>query len=317
MAANTCPECGLMAHRHGNDRKGRQRFKCVPCNRRFTEPTPDPLDGMRIDFAKAKIALHMLVEGNSVRSTERVCGIHRDTLLRLLMVAGRKAHSVCGRLLRNLTCNLLQADEIWCYVGAKDKKLRPHHPKEFGSQFVFVALDSETKLVPSWTVGKRDGESAFEFMSDLAERVENIPQLSTDGFKSYITAVEDTFGADVDFGQLIKLFSKSAEEGRERYVPGGLAAIIKERICGNPDEDLISTSHVERQNLTMRMGMRRFTRLTNAFSKKLEFLKAAVALHFGWYNFCRPHITLEGCTPAMEAKVTDHVWSIEELLEAA
>ncbi len=317
MAANTCPECGLMAHRHGTDRKGRQRFKCPRCNRRFTEPTPDPLDGMRIDLAKAKIALHMLVEGNSIRSTERVCGIHRDTILRLLKVAGSKARAVCDRLLRNLHCNLLQADEIWCFVGAKDKKLRPRHPKEFGSQFVFVALDSETKLVPSWTVGKRDGATAFEFMSDLADRVDNVPQLSTDGFQAYISAVEDTFGSDVNFAQLVKLFSKAAEEGRERYTPSGLAAIIKERICGDPDEDLISTSHVERQNLTMRMGMRRFTRLTNAFSKKLEFLVAAVNLHFGWYNLCRPHITLKGCTPAMEAGITDHIWTIEQLMEAA
>ncbi|MEE8177671.1 MAG: IS1 family transposase [Acidobacteriota bacterium] len=317
MAASICPDCQRKAHRHGTDRKGNQRFKCIPCNKRFTEPAPDPLDGMRIDMKQAGMALLMLVEGNSIRSTERVTEIHRNTILKLLKVAGRKAHAVCDRLLRNLNCDLLQADEIWCYVGAKDKKVRSHHPKEFGSKFVFVAIDSETKLVPSWTVGKRDGKTAYEFLADLAERVSNRPQLSTDGFEAYISAVEDTFGADIDFGQLIKLFGQPADTGRERYSPSGLAAIIKERICGSPDEDLISTSHVERQNLTMRMGMRRFTRLTNAFSKKLEFLKAAVALHFGWYNFCRPHMTLEGCTPAMEAGLTDHVWSIEELLEAA
>ena len=260
--------------------------------------------------------LNTLIEGCSIRSTERITGVHRDTIIRLLVRVGNKCQNVLGSLVRNFHCERMQVDEIWCYVKKKEKHLTREEKNLgiYGDQYVFVGIDADTKLVPAFEVGKRNGATAFLFLQKLEEKLRGNGriQLTSDGFRAYIDAVEQAFGADIDFAQLIKLY-ESVPEGEIRYSPSKVTEVISKIINGMPDPKHICTSFVERQNLTMRMAMRRFTRLTNAFSKKLENLKAAVALHFAHYNFIRVHRTLR-VTPAMEAKITDHIWSFEELL---
>ena len=215
--------------------------------------------------------------------------------------------------MRNLPCRRIQCDEIWTYVGKKKRHVKPGDAPELGDQWIFVALDADTKLVPVFLVGKRSSENTQAFVNDLCRRTANRIQLTTDAFHFYRKAVEQSFGADVDFAQLTKLFGDYGQVGNERYFQNPIAEVISKVRQGDPDPDHISTSYVERQNLTMRMQTRRLTRLTNAFSKKVENLKAAVALHFAWYNFCRVHGSLR-VSPAMEAHLTDHVWSLGELL---
>jgi len=207
----------------------------------------------------------------------------------------------------------MQADEIWTFVGKKEKRVgRNDNTEEVGDQYVFVAMDSETKLVPSFRVGKRNAANAWHFMQDLESRLARRVQLTTDGFRPYINAVEDAFGPNVDYAQLIKLYGEP-QDADKRYSPGEIVSALPIPVTGNPRPYLISTSHIERQNLTIRMQLRRFTRLTNAFSKRLENLKAACALHFAWYNFCRIHQTLR-VTPAMAAGVTSELWEVERLI---
>jgi len=210
-----------------------------------------------------------------------------------------------------LNCKQVQVDEIWTYVQKKEKRVYAMDPEEYGDQYVFVAMDADTKLVPLFMVAKRDGESARSFMYQLAERIPDRFQLSTDAFIPYPDAVDRAFGSDIDYAQILK---KCAEEkGERRYSPGKIISVTKIRIMGEPNRRRISTSYIERQNLTIRMQMRRFTRLTNAFSKKLDNLKAAVALHFCHCNFMRIHQTLR-VTPAMEARIANHIWTWEEFL---
>jgi IS1 family transposase len=255
-----------------------------------------------------------LVEGNSIRATVRMTGISKNTIVKLLADIGRACNDYQDKVFRNLPCKRIQCDEIWAFCYAKEKNV----PKDkkgvfgYGDVWTFTALCADTKLVPSWLIGRRDLTNATIFMKDLAARLKNRVQLTTDGHKMYLEAVETAFGSDIDFSQLIKIYGPSQEE--IRYSPAQCLGTEKHRINGNPDNKAISTSYVERQNLTMRMNMRRFTRLTNAFSKKVENLNYAVALHFMYYNFCRFHQTLR-VTPAMEAGVTDHVWEISEILE--
>ena len=220
--------------------------------------------------------------------------------------------------MRDLTCQRIQCDEIWTFVGSKQKNVPDEKRGEYGDWWTWVAIDADTKLVPSYRVGPRDLQEAHLFMDDLAKRLRNRVQLTTDGFKPYLTAVERGFGGQVDYAQLVKLYGSDGMQGR--FSPPRLIGTHSERINGDPEPKRISTSYVERQNLTMRMSMRRFTRLTNAFSKKVENLAAAVSLHFAFYNLCRVHKSLDGQTPAMAAGVTDHVWTLAELiglLEAA
>jgi IS1 family transposase len=253
-----------------------------------------------------------LVEGNSIRSTERMTGVHRDTIMRLVIRVGRNCERLLDERMRNLSCRFVQADEIWTYVGKKEKRVGyGDNPKEVGDQYVFVAMDSETKLIPCFRVGKRDSVTTWYFIQDLHDRLVNRVQLTTDGFRPYKDAVDDSFGIDVDYAMLVKMYSNSGQADT-RYSPGEIVDVRTIPITGHPHPRFISTSHIERQNLTIRMQLRRFTRLTNAFSKKLENLKAALALHFAWYNFCRIHSTLR-VTPAMAAQVTSHPWEIGEL----
>jgi IS1 family transposase len=260
--------------------------------------------------------LSSLLEGNSVRSTERMTGVHRDTICRLLVETGDYCNDLLDGSMRNLRCQFVQADEIWCYVGKKDKHVRKGDSPEMGSQWVFVAMDADTKLVPVFTVGKRTEETTWYFIHELAERISTRIQLTTDGFVFYQRHVEEAFGSEVDFAQLIKLYGQYGQHDADaKYSPSPIVEVISKVRNGDPDPERICTSHIERQNLTMRMQMRRFTRLTNAFSKKLTNLKAACALHFAHYNFVRVHSSLR-VTPAMAAGITDRVWELEELLAA-
>ena len=262
---------------------------------------------------KKTLILSHLVEGLSIRSIERISGIHRDTIIRVMLSVGELASEILDRELVNLEVKRLQVDEIWSYVGKKQKRVRKGDSSELGDAYTFVAIDPDTKLVPAFRTGKRTAEMAISFMKELNFRINTRFQLSTDAFKAYRDAVDDVFGEDVDYAQVHKKFSANVTKGEHRYSPGCIVGIHIKRVTGNPDRKHISTSLVERQNLTMRMNMRRFTRLTNAFSKTLASLEAALAIHFLYYNFMRIHQSLR-VTPAMEAKVSNHIWSWEELL---
>lgn len=268
----------------------------------------------RTSLARRTHIINCLVEGNSIRSTERMTGTHRDTVMRLMVEVGNGCAALANEQMRDLPCERIQVDEIWSFVGKKQMRLVPGDNRaRLGDQWTFVALDPDTKLVPSYRVGKRTRENAVAFMSDLSERLTNRVQISSDSLQSYVDAVERAFGADVDYGQIVKFYD-AEPIGPGRYSPPRVTHAERKVVAGTPDKKHISTSLVERQNLTMRMSMRRFTRLTNAFSKKLENLQAAVALHFAHYNLVRVHKTLR-VTPAMAAGVTNKLWSLEELVD--
>jgi len=295
-----------------------QRWRCTSCRSTFSEPQPQSaLGSMHTSEEAAARAIQCLIEGCSIRTTERITGLNRNTIMRLLVVIGNRCARLLDTRMRNLHCRYVQCDEIWTFVQKKQRQVRRDpNPYEIGDQWVFVAMDAETKLIASYVVGKRTMESTTNFMHDLCGRLSDRIQLTTDAFPFYKNAVEDAFGIDVHFAQLLKLYGDYGQHGNEKYSPSPITEVIPKVRMGDPDPRHISTSFVERQNLTMRMQMRRLTRLTNAFSKKLENLKAALAIHFAWYNFVRVHASLR-VTPAMEAGLTDHVWTIAELLGAA
>jgi IS1 family transposase len=270
----------------------------------------------KLSTEKRKQIINALVEGNSIRSTCRMTDTAKGTVLKLLADIGQVCAEYQDRVFRNLPCKRVQCDEIWQFCYAKEKNVPAEMRGKFGigDVWTFTAVCADTKLVPSWLVGKRDAGYACEFVNDLAGRLANRPQISTDGHRMYLEAIEGAFGTDVDYAMIVKLYNEIKAQGSEKkYSPGECCGIRKTTITGDPDPKHISTSYVERQNLTMRMSMRRFTRLSNGFSKKLENHKYAVALHFMFYNFCRVHQSIR-CTPAMEAGVADHVWSIEEVV---
>ena len=258
-----------------------------------------------------------LVEGCSIRSTERMTGIHRDTIMRLGARVGEGCANLLDETMVDLPCKRLELDELWAFVGKKQRHVRASDDgSRVGDQWTWVAIDAETKLVPSFMTGKRDAVTANAFIKDLAARLRCRVQVTTDGLRAYIVPLAVAFGPDgVDYAQLHKTYEAEAA-GPGRYSPPKVTGTEKTPIFGFPIEELVSTSYVERQNLTMRMGIRRFTRLTNAHSKKLENHGAAVALHFAHYNLVRIHQTIR-CTPAMAAGVTSTVWSMDELLDAA
>ena len=254
-----------------------------------------------------------LVEGNSIRSTSRMTGIARNTITALLIDLAEACAGYHDRYVRNLRVRRLQCDEIWNFVGAKAKNATPEKKAEgWGDTWTWTALDADTKLCISYLVGGRDLGWATEFMQDCASRITNRVQITTDGHRAYLEAVENAFGADIDYAQLQKIYG-APTENETRYSPAKCIGCDVKVVSGNPDPKHVSTSFVERQNLSMRMSIRRFTRLTNAFSKKVQNHAAAVALWFMYYNFCRIHQTLR-VTPAMEAGLSDHVWSLMELV---
>jgi len=265
--------------------------------------------------AEKKLAvISGLVEGNSIRSINRMTDVDRNTINSLLLRTGERCAVLLDERMRQLPCRRLQCDEIWTYVAKKERHVREDDPAEFGDQWVYVALDADTKLIPAYYVGKRSSENTQVFMHDVWSRIaDHRIQLTTDAYIFYTKAVEQSFGGDADYAQLKKLFGDYGQHGNERYSPSPITEVISKTISGVPDPAHISTSFVERQNLTIRMQMRRFTRLTNAFSKRLANLKAACALHFAHYNFVRVHSSLR-VTPAMAAGISSHIWDLGELI---
>ncbi len=259
--------------------------------------------------------LNMLCEGSSMRSISRIADVSINTVTKLLVDAGTACNVYHNEHVKELTVKRVQADEIWSFCYSKEKNV-PEDKKDvfgYGDVWTFTAIDADSKLIVSWHVGSRDLENATMFMKDVASRLKNRVQLTTDGHKMYLEAVESAFGSDVDFAQLVKVY-KSVAEKETRYSPSKYVGAEKTRIAGNPDINAVSTSHVERQNLNMRMGMRRFTRLTNAFSKKLENHYHVLSLYFMFYNFVRIHKSLS-ITPAMQAKLTDRLWTMEDIVD--
>lgn len=313
----TCHNCQSLCRKFGKHRNGLQRYRCNRCRKTFTEDHVRPLTEMRLPMEKAAMILRLLVEGSSIRSIERVTGVHRDTIMRLLLLAGESCARLLDAKIRNLKTRYFQCDEIWSFVFKKRVHVRQGESAEFGDQWVFVAMDAESKLIASFRIGKRTLDNTQAFMKDLYYRVaeDHRTQITTDGFYFYKQAVPEAFGFETDFAQLTKMFGDYGQfdTPEARYSPPRISGVISKIRMGDPDPEHISTSYVERQNLTMRQQMRRFTRLTLGFSKKLSHMKAAVALHFAWYNLCRVHSSLR-CTPAMEVGITDHVWTIPELL---
>ena len=257
--------------------------------------------------------LGMMVEGMSIRAITRMTGLSKNTVAKLLVDAGEACLAYQQSTLRDLPCKRVQCDEIWSFVAMKDKNVPAARRGEpgIGSIWTWTAICADTKLIASWHVGTRDAGCAYEFMTDLAERLTNRVQLTTDGHRAYLEAVDMAFGGAVDYAMLIKLYG-AEPAGEARYSPPKCTGTRRDAISGDPDPDHVSTSYVERQNLSMRMGNRRFTRLTNAFSKKVENHVHALSIYFMHYNFVRIHQTLR-CTPAMEAKVTDRLWSLDDM----
>ena len=268
----------------------------------------------KLPLKTRSLILSMLCEGQSMRATARLADVSFNTVVKLLVDAGRVCADLHNELVQNVTASRIQCDEIWSFTYAKQKNVATARaaPEEAGDTWTWTALDSDSKLIVSWLVGGRDSEYAIALMDDLRSRLVNRVQLTTDGHKAYLEAVEGAFGGDVDYAQLVKIYGE-APDAEKRYSPAACIGARKRRIEGRPDRRHISTSHVERQNLTMRMQMRRFTRLTNAFSKKFENHMHMVALYTMFYNFCRIHKTLR-VTPAMEAGLADRVWDVSDIL---
>lgn len=311
-----CQNCGSdTVRRFGRDRYGNQRYRCSGCGKTFIDQSRRPLGTMRLPMEKAEQCLRTLLEGCSVRSTERLTGVHRDTLIRLLVTVGARCKGFLERVMRGVPVDEVQADEIWSWVGCKEKtRKRLAYNDSFGDAYCFIALERRTKMVLAWHLGKRTGEHTLYFVRKLRDATSGRFQLTTDGFTPYETLCPSILWQRVDFSQLVKVYGSPADE--HRYSPGRIIDTYTVHGCGDPDPGAICTSHVERSNLSLRMSVRRFTRLTNAFSKKWSNHEAMLALYFAWYNFCRVHQTLK-CTPAVQAGMARHTWTIRELLKAA
>ena len=316
-ASQAC--CGEISAKFGKDRKGNPRLRCPKCRRTRTVVAPRLFGQMTVSEDKALLALQLLLEGNSIRSTERIVGIDRNTIMRLLVVAGQRAEGLLHARVQNVPVEHLELDEVWAYVGCHQKFVRPddENPRQRGDQYTFIALESETKMVMAFHLGKRDGENTRQFIAKVrhATSAEKLFDVSTDAFAPYEAAIDGVLFDRANHAQIVKLFSHHVEHGRERYSPAKFVSVAKDAVTGMPDLDRASTSHIERKNGSLRQWCKRLTRLTYAYSKKWEHLHAALALHFAYYNFCRVHRSLR-VTPAMESGLTDRVWTLRELLEA-
>jgi IS1 family transposase len=293
-----------------------QRYKCQQCGKRFAEPQTRLFDDSRLPEEKALMILACLLEGNSVRSTGRLCDVEPKTVLHILVLASERCERLLGKTIMNIPVKDVQADEIWSFIGKKEKQVQPEDDQNLGDAYTFVAIERHTKLVLNFALGKRNQATTDTFIEGLRLATSKQEfQITTDGFQPYVSAMENTLADRVDFARLVKVY-RSTPEGERRYSPAEVVSSETVIGIGNPDPKRVCTSHIERQNLSMRMGIHRFTRLTNAFSKKWENHWAALCVWFAFYNFCRIHKTLR-VTPAMEAGVADHVWTVRELLEAA
>lgn len=302
----------------GKDRKGNQRYRCLDCGKTWTEQQVKPIGNLRIDTDKAVFALRLLLEGTGIRPTERLTGLHRDTLCDLVLTVGQNCEAFLNERLVDLEVSDIECDELWGFVGMKEKtRQRLDRPEEFGDAYCFVAIERTSKLVVTWHLGKRTNIDCWEFINNLRLATSGRFQVSTDGYGPYQSSIPLTFQFGIDFAQIIKSYGGSSDTEPERkYSPANIASVKTTIGCGSPDEDRICTSYVERSNLSMRMHLRRLTRLTNAHSKSLPHHRAMLALYFAWYNFVRKHMTL-GTTPAVAQGLTDHVWTVDELLTEA
>jgi IS1 family transposase/transposase-like protein len=312
-----CRTCGGPTVGWGKDRHGNPRRRCKACVSTFGIIPPRPLGSMRLDLDKAVLCLSLLTEGSSIRSTERVTGVHRDTICSLLVKAGEKCEVLLNRLVRRVPVADVQADELWCFVGMKErtKKITKNADPEMGDAYTFVGIERESKLALAFHLGRRTTEDASFFAAKLAAATTGRFQLSTDGFNAYPAAIEEHLGGRVDYGQIVKAYGPETTDSERRYSPPAIISAEKIVISGAPAEDKICTSHVERTNLHIRMSMRRFTRLTHAFSRKRDNLRAALALHFAVYNFTWMHRSIR-CTPAMAAGIARKPWTVRDLLTA-
>ncbi len=309
----TCHNCNSRCKKFGRHRNGLQRYRCCQCSKTFTEDHATPLGGMYTRLDDAAKVIELLTEGCSVSSAERLTGIHHTTILSLLTLIGDKCERLLESRVNNLPVTDVQLDEIWGYVGCKERRNVSGDPLR-GDAYCFVAIERNTKLVLTWHLGRRSARDTLAFTEKLEGATSGHFQVTSDGFKPYFDAVHTCLGTRVDYAQLIKVYASSSEE-EHRYSPPVVVETISKPMWGNPDPEKICTSHVERANLSIRMGMRRMTRLTNAFSKKWSNLKAAYAVWFAYYNLCRVHQTLR-ITPAMASGITDFIWSVRELVEA-
>ncbi|MBI3861027.1 MAG: IS1 family transposase [Planctomycetia bacterium] len=312
-----CPSCsGENCKRNGKDRDGNQRYICRDCKKTFGDDRPRPLGNMQLPIAKAVDCLKLLLDGMSIRAVERFTGVSRNTLCDLILQVGEQCRKFLADRLQGLPVADVQVDEVWSFVGMKEKT-RAHKldadPLK-GDAYCYVGLERSTKLIVSYMLGKRDEFDTHEFASRLRQATVGRFQLSTDGWSPYYTYMPLEFGQRIDYSSIIKVY-KNLPRDRGKYCPAQIVQIAKRPVVGNPDPALVCTSHVERSNLTLRMTVRRWTRLTNAFSKSWRHHEAAISLYIAFYNFVRPHMTLK-TTPAVAARLTDHRWTMEELLAA-
>jgi IS1 family transposase/transposase-like protein len=312
-----CKSCDGQTKKFGRDRKGFQRFRCLSCKKVSVDQPERLLGDMILDEDKAMSVLHHLARGCSIRATAEFTEVNPETILKLLSLAGERCEKLMQDQISGISVTDVQCDELWGFVGMKEKtKVRQgKESDQLGDAWTFVAFERHTKLVLAWHLGRRTESDTIAFTEKLAHATAGSFQITTDGFKPYQHAVVMSLGAQrVDFAQLVKLYAQD-RDGEARYSPAQYTGAKKVPIYGNPDPDKVCTSHVERMNLNIRMDSRRMTRLTNAFSKKWTKLHAMMALYFAFYNFCRVHKTLR-VTPAMEAGITNHIWSLKELLAA-
>jgi transposase-like protein/IS1 family transposase len=311
-----CPICQGTTRRFGKNRNGSQRFRCDACRKTHTDEQTRPVDRRCLSPEKAIFCLRLLLEGNSIRSVERLTCVHRDTIILAMIDAGEKCKRFLEADIRRVEVQDVQADEIWGYVQCKEKtRQRLGHDEAHGDAYCFTALERTTKLLICWHLGKRCPSDTLEFAEKLRHATNGRFQLTTDGFRPYLNTIPFVFGPRVDFATLVKVYSATEEDSR-RYSPGTVVDTIVTPRTGDPDPARICTSHVERSNLTLRMQIRQLTRLTNAFSKKWSNHEAALALFFAYYNFCRVHGTIK-TTPAVKAGLAAEPWSVQRLLEEA
>ena len=311
-----CHNCKIEAKKSGKDRKGQQRYRCHQCNRRFQQERERLLGNMYLPEDKSLLVLSLLLEGNSIRSIERITGIEKKTITRVLLLAGEHCEELMRRKIKGVAVKDVEADEIWGFVGCKNRhKLHKEiTDPQIGDAYTFVGIERNTKLVLAWHLGQRDMVDTEAFTEKLDYATSGHFQLTTDGFRPYENAVSYSLGTRVDYAMLIKVYAAN-REGEQKYSPPEVVETVTKPIIGYPDPNRICTSIVERSNLSIRTSVRRLPRLTNAFSKKWENLRAMLAVYFAFYNFCRIHSSIR-CTPAMEAGLTKNIWTLRDLLAA-
>jgi transposase-like protein/IS1 family transposase len=314
MIQNACQHDQVK--KHGRDSRGNQRYKCLLCGKTFSEPKAKLIGDSRLPIDRAVMCLRLLLEGTSIRATARLTGTDKNAIIDLAVLIGERCERFMRNTHRNVPVEDVQCDEIWGFVGCKERvRARLDKSEEFGDCYCFTAIERTTKLLITWHAGKRSAEDTYQFIDKLNAATGGDYQVSTDGWKPYRTAIPAILGRRVDFAQVIKNYTTIGGDDQRRYSPPTVSSCEKKAVMGDPDMDAVCTSHVERCNLSMRMGMRRLTRLTNGHSKKWGNHEAALALWFAYYNYCRKHETLR-TTPAVAAGLTDHVWTVVELLEA-